>query len=108
MGCIGAGNRRVDLGLMDLPDEERAAEETMAEAIEGINIGALGAARTLLNNIIAPYPDWAEAWNKRATLSFIEKQDAECLADIEPALTIEPRHFGAIVGFVKSVFGMAI
>jgi Flp pilus assembly protein TadD len=45
------------------------------------------------------HPTWPEAWNKRATLAFIEKRDAECLADIARVLELEPRHFGAVSGF---------
>ena len=79
--------------------EDREAEEIMAEAIEGMEIGALDAARILLDEIVENYPDWAEGWNRRATLAFMENRDAECLADIERTLALEPRHFGAISGF---------
>ena len=79
--------------------KERVAEETMAAAIEAMASGALQKARPLLDHLVATYPDWAEAWNKRATLAFIEKRDADALADIEQTLSREPRHFGAISGF---------
>ena len=75
------------------------ATEIMAEAIEGMEVGALDAARILLDDLTERYPDWAEAWNRRATLCFIEKRDADCLADIERTLALEPRHFGAISDF---------
>lgn len=79
--------------------EDRVAEETMAAAIEALASGALKQARPLLDYLIDRYPDWAEAWNKRATLAFIEKRDADSLDDIAHALELEPRHFGAISGF---------
>jgi tetratricopeptide (TPR) repeat protein len=79
--------------------EDRDAEEIMAEAIEGMEVGALDAARILLDDLTERYPDWAEAWNRRATLCFIEQRDADCLADIERTLALEPRHFGAISDF---------
>jgi tetratricopeptide (TPR) repeat protein len=79
--------------------EDRDAEEIMAEAIEGMEVGALEAARILLDDLTERYPDWAEAWNRRATLCFIEKRDQDCLADITRTLALEPRHFGAIAGF---------
>ena len=75
------------------------AENTMTAAVEAIAAGAYDLARPLLDRLIADYPDWAEAWNKRATLAFIEKRDADALADIEQTLSREPRHFGAISGF---------
>ena len=79
--------------------EDRDAEEIMAEAIEGMEVGALDAARILLDDLTERYPEWAEAWNRRATLCFIEKRDVDCLADIERTLALEPRHFGAISDF---------
>ena len=79
--------------------KERVAEETMAVAIEAMASGALQKAKPLLDHLVAAYPDWAEAWNKRATLAFIEKRDAESLLDIAEALKVEPRHFVAISGF---------
>ena len=79
--------------------EDRDAEEIMAEAIEGMEVGALDAARILLDDLTERFPDWAEAWNRRATLCFIEKRDADCLAHIERTLALEPRHFGAISDF---------
>jgi tetratricopeptide (TPR) repeat protein len=79
--------------------EDREAEEAMGEAIEAMATGALQQARPLLDDLVARYPDWAEAWNKRATLAYIEMRDGDSLPDIERALQLEPRHFGAISGF---------
>jgi Tfp pilus assembly protein PilF len=79
--------------------EDRAAEETMAEAIDAMSSGKLQRAKPLLDRLVVAHPDWAEAWNKRATLAYIEKRDADSLRDIERALSLEPRHFGAISGF---------
>lgn len=79
--------------------EDRLAEETMAAAVEAISSGELQKAKPLLDHLVIQHPDWAEAWNKRATLAFIEKRDADSLLDIAHALRLEPRHFGAISGF---------
>jgi tetratricopeptide (TPR) repeat protein len=79
--------------------EDRTAEETMGAAVEALDSGTLDEARQFLDHLVERYPDWAEAWNKRATLAFIEKRDAESLADLERTLELEPRHFGAISGF---------
>jgi tetratricopeptide (TPR) repeat protein len=79
--------------------EDRAAEEAMGKAVEAMAGGSLQKARIVLDGLLALHPDWAEAWNKRATLNFIEKRDAESLNDIEQTLRLEPRHFAAISGF---------
>ncbi|MGO4570660.1 hypothetical protein [Microvirga sp. 2TAF3] len=79
--------------------EDRVAEETMGAAIEALASGALKQARPLLDHLVSRHPDWAEAWNKRATLAFIENRDADSLRDIAQTLELEPRHFGAVSGF---------
>jgi tetratricopeptide (TPR) repeat protein len=79
--------------------EDQGAEELMGAVVEAMASGALDRARPLLDHLTDQYPDWSEAWNKRATLSFIEKRDADSLRDIERTLALEPRHFGAISGF---------
>jgi tetratricopeptide (TPR) repeat protein len=52
----------------------------------------------LLSNIIELKPDYAEAWNRRATLFFLRKEYGRAVADIRVVLSLEPRHFGAWSG----------
>lgn len=51
-----------------------------------------------LDDIIAEYPTYAEAWNQRATIYYLLSNYDRSLADIEKVLEFEPRHFGALVG----------
>ena len=58
-------------------------------------------ARRLLDPLVAACPDWSEAWNRRATLHYLEGRDAESFDDIRHTLELEPRHFGAVCGFAQ-------
>ncbi len=52
----------------------------------------------LLNSIIEIRPDYVEAWNRRATLHYMNKDFGPALADLRQVLAREPRHFGALSG----------
>ena len=78
---------------------ERPDAHTMNEAIAAIAQKHYAAAEQRLDRLIAARPDWAEAWNKRATLYFLQGRECESLSDVRRTLELEPRHFGAIAGF---------
>ena len=61
----------------------------------------------LLNSIIELRPDFVEAWNRRATIYYMEKDYTRSMADIRQVLALEPRHFGAIsgLGMILQEFG---
>jgi len=52
----------------------------------------------LLDSIIQIKPDYAEAWNRRATAYYMKKEFSRALDDIRQVLAREPRHFGALAG----------
>ena len=59
------------------------------------------AAERILARLVATHPDFAEAWNKRATLYYMQNRDDESVANIHHTLQLEPRHYGAICGFAQ-------
>ena len=79
--------------------EDADAARAMLGAIAAFETGDSTAADRELNMMVERWPDWAEAWNKRATLRFAEERDADSLDDIVRTLELEPRHFGALSGF---------
>ena len=52
----------------------------------------------LLDAIIELKPAYTEAWNRRATLFYMQKDYGHAIADIREVLRREPRHFGALSG----------
>jgi len=62
--------------------DDAAATDAMQKAIGLIVAKETAPARAALDALCDLYPDWAEAWNKRATLAFIELRDADAVADI--------------------------
>ena len=81
-------------------DSESAAT-SLSAAAQAMLAGERDLARPILDRLVEKHPDWAEAWNKRATLSFLDRRDEPCLDDIARALALEPRHFGAVSGFAQ-------
>ena len=72
--------------------------DSMTEVVDAMSAGRYTIALNLLNNLVSDQPDYAEAWNRRATIHYLLGNYEASLADIEQTLILEPRHFGALSG----------
>jgi tetratricopeptide (TPR) repeat protein len=70
----------------------------MLRAKAAMDAQQMDVALKLLDSIVKLRPDWTEAWNRRATLYYLQNDYARSLADIRQVLAREPRHFGALAG----------
>ena len=78
--------------------EDEHAHNTMQKAIGALARKELEESRRLLDNLVLDWPDWAEAWNKRATVNYLLGRFDASVLDIQKTLELEPRHFGALSG----------
>jgi tetratricopeptide (TPR) repeat protein len=67
--------------------------------IEQMKGGELHQAIATFTRIIQLKPEFAEGWNKRATLYFVTGEYAKSLADCAQVIKRNPYHFGALAGY---------
>jgi tetratricopeptide (TPR) repeat protein len=67
--------------------------------IEQMSGGELQKGIATFTRIIQLKPDFAEGWNKRATLYFLAGEYRKSLADCAEVIKRNPYHFGALAGY---------
>ncbi len=70
----------------------------LLQSSAAITAGDFDPAEQMLSQLVETYPTFAEAWNRRASLYYVLKRYDAAMIDIEKALQLEPRNFGALVG----------
>ena len=124
---VAGAERLGDVGTMDdvitllnsLRDEDEAVRNTAeqsiwkiwarsgdpnvdriyARGIREMNEGSFARAISTFTEIIKLKPDFAEGWNKRATLYFMTEQYDKSLEDCDEVMKRNPYHFGALSGY---------
>lgn len=79
-------------------DSDPDADRLMQNGMALMNRGVLDGAEQVFSQLIDDHPDFAEAWNKRATVRFLLGDDTGSRRDIARVIDLEPRHFGALSG----------
>ncbi len=72
--------------------------EYFEKGIQAMRIRNYPLAIRFFNNLIEEDSNFAEAWNKRATVYFMMGDFDKSMNDIIKTLELEPRHFGALDG----------
>jgi tetratricopeptide (TPR) repeat protein len=67
--------------------------------VEQMNQGEAGSAIDTFTAIIRKKPDFAEGWNKRATIYFLIGEYEKSLADCAEVVKRNPDHFGVLAGY---------
>jgi tetratricopeptide (TPR) repeat protein len=70
----------------------------MARATDEMQAGQYGEAIALLDDIVAKKPEFAEGWNRRATVHYLAGDLQKSIADCDEVLKRNPGHFGALSG----------
>jgi tetratricopeptide (TPR) repeat protein len=70
----------------------------MKSGMRYMEAGQLGAAVDAFTQVIERQPDFAEGWNKRATVYFLIGDYDQSLEDCDETLKRNPNHFGALSG----------
>lgn len=78
--------------------EERKASVPFASGVIAMQHGDYRGARLYFDKVVKTAPNFAEGWNKRATIAYALGDFEASVLDIQKTLALEPRHFGALSG----------
>lgn len=81
---------------LDAPDSNSA--DLLSQLTQAMSVAQYDLALRLANQLVDSSPDFAEAWNKRATIQYLMGNHGLSVGDIKQTLLLEPRHFGALSG----------
>ncbi len=88
----------------DAPDE--AAQEVLDQGMRRRRAFDLIGAVENFDRLIAYCPDYAEGYNQRAFVRFIQQDYARALDDLDRALALSPTHVAALAGKAMTLMGL--
>jgi tetratricopeptide (TPR) repeat protein len=74
-------------------------DRLMARGSEEMQAGRHAEAISIFTEVIKRKPDFAEGWNRRATVYFLAGEYRKSIADCDQVLKRNPAHFGALAGY---------
>lgn len=91
-----AENAIWEMWMAEAPTPEIA--RTVEAAMDAREAYDYDRALMLIDTVVATAPSYAEGWNQRAFIRFLKENLDGALDDLDRALELEPRHFGALAG----------
>jgi tetratricopeptide (TPR) repeat protein len=80
----------------DAPDAR--AQELLDRGMSQMRSFEYAASIETLDELVGYCPDYAEGWNQRAFAAYLSGQNEMALADLDRALSIDPKHVAALSG----------
>jgi len=81
-----------------LNSEKNSINILMRQGVQAMQSGDFPTAYDNFSTIVELEPDFAEGWNKRATVLYLIGDLDASIEDVKRTLALEPRHFGALSG----------
>jgi tetratricopeptide (TPR) repeat protein len=81
-----------------LETSDQAAASLLQTGLSAMRVGDHPAALQAFDRLVTIAPDFAEGWNKRATVHYLAGNFEQSLEDIATTISLEPHHFGALSG----------
>ncbi|MGU9956608.1 MAG: tetratricopeptide repeat protein [Arenicellales bacterium WSBS_2016_MAG_OTU3] len=81
-----------------ISSDDEEAQTLMDQGITEMSARELPTATQTFTSLIELKPNFAEAWNKRATVYYMAGELDLSIEDVKQTLMLEPRHFGALSG----------
>jgi tetratricopeptide (TPR) repeat protein len=86
---------------------DEAVDRLMSRGVEQMQDGRHAEAIATFSEVIRRKPEFAEGWNKRATVHYLAGNLDASLADCDEVLRRNPQHFGALSGYGLIYFKQA-
>jgi tetratricopeptide (TPR) repeat protein len=93
-----AGRAAETLWLMWHRSGDPRLDRLLRDGIEAMEREDLAAAEATFTRLIEDAPEFAEGWNKRATVRYLAGDYEGSIADCRETLERNPNHFGALSG----------
>lgn len=81
-----------------LESDDAIVNRLMLQGVAAMSLQRFGLALERFDRMVERAPEFAEGWNKRATVHYLMGDFQASVLDIERTLVLEPRHFGALSG----------